>query len=120
MRSIVAFVATATLSVLASLPAFGHGSMADPPSRSYKIFLDGPMTPQTDAARAAIAVSGTQAFYDWHEVSRNIPGYDYRAAIPDGQLAGAVGLTAAASAMSATTYGCEIVCPSSIGSGTSS
>ncbi len=89
MRSTAAFAAAAALSVLASPPAFGHGSMADPPSRSYKIFLDGPMTPQTDAARAAIAVSGTQAFYDWHEVSRNIPGYDYRAAIPDGQLAGA-------------------------------
>lgn len=34
-------------------------------------------------------MSGTQAFYDWHEVSHTIPGYDYRAAIPDGQLAGA-------------------------------
>jgi len=45
MRLTVAFLAAATVSVLASLPAFGHGSMADPPSRSYKIFLDGPMTP---------------------------------------------------------------------------
>jgi chitin-binding protein len=87
MRHSIAVAAAAALCLGSAV--LGHGSMADPPSRVYKIFLDGPMTPQSDAARAAIAVSGTQAFYDWHEVSRNIPGYDYRAAIPDGQLAGA-------------------------------
>ena len=45
-----------------------HGSMLDPVSRVYRIFLDNPQTPQNDAARAALAVNGTQPFYDWNEV----------------------------------------------------
>jgi chitin-binding protein len=72
--------------LLAAVPAFGHGSMADPISRTYKIFLDNPQTPQGAAAAAAIGVAGTQAFYDWNEVSRLAPGYDYPSLIPDGQL----------------------------------
>ena len=75
--------------LLAAVPAFGHGSMADPISRTYKIFLDNPQTPQGPAAAAAIGVAGTQAFYDWNEVSRLAPGYDYPSLIPDGQLPGA-------------------------------
>ena len=63
--------------------------MADPISRSYEVFLENPQTPKTDAARAAIAVAGTQAFYDWHEVNRQLPNHDYRTQIPDGQLPGA-------------------------------
>lgn len=70
-------------------PAFGHGTMADPISRSYEGFLENPQAPQSNAVLAAVAVGGTQAFYDWNEVSRNIPGYDYQAAIPDGQIPGA-------------------------------
>ena len=31
-----------------------HGSMLDPVSRVYRIFLDNPQTPQNDAARAAL------------------------------------------------------------------
>ena len=64
-----------------------HGSMLDPVSRVYRIFLDNPQTPQNDAARAALAVNGTQPFYDWNEVSRNLPDYDWQANVPDGQLA---------------------------------
>jgi len=81
---------TSILSLLAvTLSALGHGSMADPVSRVYSIFLENPETPQTEAARAAIAVAGTQAFYDWHEVSRLAPNRNYQSLIPDGQLAGA-------------------------------
>ncbi len=64
-----------------------HGSMLDPVSRVYRIFLDNPQTPQNDAARAALAVNGTQPFYDWNEVSRNLPDYEWQANVPDGQLA---------------------------------
>jgi len=54
---------TSILSLLAvTLSALGHGSMADPVSRVYSIFLENPETPQTEAARAAIAVAGTQEF----------------------------------------------------------
>ncbi len=68
--------------------ALGHGSMANPISRSYAGFLENPQTPQSGGVRAAIALGGTQPFYDWHEVTRNIPGYDWPAAVPDGQLPG--------------------------------
>ena len=77
--------------ILGAVSAFGHGSMADPISRSYEVFLENPETPITDAAKAAIGVGGTQPFYDWMEVRRQIPDYNYPAVIPDGKLPG-VGL----------------------------
>jgi endoglucanase len=76
---------------LNAVAAFGHGSMADPISRSYEVFLENPETPVTAAAKAAIAVAGTQPFYDWMEVRRQVPDYNYPSVIPDGQLPG-VGL----------------------------
>jgi len=75
--------------------ALAHGSVSDPVSRVYRIFQENPETPRSDVSAAAIATAGTQAFYDWHELSRVVPGYDpasiapYRAIIPDGQLASA-------------------------------
>ena len=47
--------------------------MADPISRVYQVFLEGPEAPKSAAAKAAVALSGTQPFYDWNEVSQNIP-----------------------------------------------
>jgi predicted carbohydrate-binding protein with CBM5 and CBM33 domain len=75
--------------------AAGHGSVSDPVSRVYRIFQENPESPQRAVSTAAIATAGTQAFYDWHEISRMVPEYDpasiepYKAIIPDGQLAGA-------------------------------
>ena len=75
--------------------AQGHGSISDPVSRAYRIFQENPESPKSSVSAAAIATAGTQAFYDWHEISRMVPQYDpasikpYRAIIPDGQLAGA-------------------------------
>ncbi len=73
---------------------FGHGSVGDPISRAYRIFLENPETPDRQVSADAIAVAGTQAFYDWHEISRTFSQYDdpnffYDQAIPDGQLASA-------------------------------
>jgi len=45
--------------LLGAITAFGHGSMADPISRSYEIFLENPETPLTAAAKDAIAVERT-------------------------------------------------------------
>ncbi|NBR69829.1 MAG: chitin-binding protein, partial [Verrucomicrobia bacterium] len=70
--------------ILGAVSAFGHGSMADPISRSYEVFLENPQTPTSEAAKAAIGVGGTQPFYDWMEVRRQIPDYNYPAVIPDG------------------------------------
>ena len=69
--------------------ALGHGSMLSPISRVYQVFLENPENPKSAAGRAAVAVAGTQAFYDWHEVNRLAPTYNYQALIPDGQLASA-------------------------------
>jgi len=77
------------LGFLGPAETFGHGSMAKPISRSYAGFLENPQTPQSGGVRAAIAIAGTQPFYDWHEVARNIPGYNWPAAVPDGELPGA-------------------------------
>ena len=81
--------------ILCVANVFSHGSVGDPVSRSYLIFQGNPESPTNAASVAAIEAAGTQAFYDWHEVSRLVPGYDpesiepYRVIIPDGQLAGA-------------------------------
>lgn len=75
--------------LLPAPPALGHGSMERPVSRVLKIFLEDPQTPDSASSRAAIAVAGTQAFYDWHEVNRLVPDYNYQRLIPDGQLASA-------------------------------
>ncbi|SVC80404.1 uncharacterized protein METZ01_LOCUS333258, partial [marine metagenome] len=81
--------------ILCVANVFSHGSVGDPVSRSYLIFQGNPESPTNAASVAAIEAAGTQAFYDWHEVSRLVPRYDpesiepYRIIIPDGQLAGA-------------------------------
>ena len=93
-RHITAVLAVASL-VLSPHALFGHGSVGDPVSRVYRIFLENPQTPQRPVSTEAIAVGGTQPFYDWSEVNRLVPNYDgdnlapYRAIIPDGQLASA-------------------------------
>ena len=76
--------------------ACGHGSMKDPVSRVYSIYLEGPEQPQSAAAQAAIAACGTQPFYDWHELVNFHPGdsqyqssVPYHLTIPDGRLASA-------------------------------
>lgn len=76
--------------------ALGHGSMKDPVSRVYSIYLEGPKSPDSDAARAAVGECGTQPFYDWNELVNFFPGEaDYQAnipydqSIPDGRLASA-------------------------------
>lgn len=76
--------------------AFGHGSMKDPVSRVYSIYLEGPKSPDSDSARAAVADCGPQAFYDWNELVNFFPGepdyqsnVPYSEFIPDGRLASA-------------------------------
>ncbi len=85
----------AVVLVLGSHSVFSHGSVGDPVSRVYRIFLENPESPQRPVSEDAIAIGGTQPFYDWSEVNRLVPSYSegdiapYRALIPDGELAGA-------------------------------
>ncbi|MGH3735088.1 MAG: lytic polysaccharide monooxygenase [Micromonosporaceae bacterium] len=75
--------------LLPAAPATAHGSVASPASRSYTCWREGPENPQSDACKAAVAAGGTQAFYDWNEVSRIDAAGRHREIIPDGQLCGA-------------------------------
>jgi chitin-binding protein len=63
--------------------------MSDPPSRVYVCKNEGPETPRSEACKAAVAAGGTQAFYDWNEVSLLDAGGRHRELIPDGKLCSA-------------------------------
>ncbi|WP_242892869.1 lytic polysaccharide monooxygenase auxiliary activity family 9 protein [Actinomadura litoris] len=98
MRSTRAKVAVAAAAVPAAsavavlapaAPASAHGTMSDPPSRVYVCKDEGPEYPKSDACKAAVAVAGTQAFYDWNEVSLLDAAGRHRQIIPDGQLCSA-------------------------------
>lgn len=86
---VVLGVAPLALVGLAAVPAAAHGSMTDPVSRVSACFAEGPESPRSAACKAAVASSGTQAFYDWNEV--NIPNAagNHRSIIPDGKLCSA-------------------------------
>nr|AUX13428.1 chitin binding protein [Microsorum sp. SU-2018] len=69
--------------------ASGHGSMEDPISRVYRCRLENPERPTSPACIAAVALSGTQAFYDWNEVNLPFANGRHRELIPDSQLCSA-------------------------------
>jgi predicted carbohydrate-binding protein with CBM5 and CBM33 domain len=92
-RAALALAATALAPLVIALmppsPASAHGSMSDPASRVYTCWKEGPDSPDTAACQAAVAASGTQAFYDWNEVSLLEAGGRHQQLIPDGQLCSA-------------------------------
>ncbi|HEX4814169.1 MAG TPA: lytic polysaccharide monooxygenase auxiliary activity family 9 protein [Nonomuraea sp.] len=92
MRKTTIAAAAAVSGVLALLPASAanaHGTMSNPPSRVYVCKNEGPEAPKSDACKAAVAAGGTQAFYDWNEVSLLEAGGRHRELIPDGKLCSA-------------------------------
>ncbi|MFI9581927.1 lytic polysaccharide monooxygenase [Streptomyces sp. NPDC052236] len=78
----------ALLGVVAG-PAVAHGSMTDPVSRVSACFAEGPESPDSAACKAAVAASGTQAFYDWNEVNIANAAGNHQQLIPDGKLCSA-------------------------------
>ncbi|MBW1602215.1 lytic polysaccharide monooxygenase [Streptomyces sp. JJ66] len=82
-------VAPLALTGLAATPAVAHGSLADPVSRVAACYAEGPESPDSAACKAAIAASGTQAFYDWNEVNIGDAAGRHREIIPDGELCSA-------------------------------
>ncbi|MGW1493870.1 lytic polysaccharide monooxygenase auxiliary activity family 9 protein [Streptomyces sp. NPDC002402] len=77
------------LAGVAAGPAFAHGSMTDPVSRVSACFAEGPESPKSAACKAAVAASGTQAFYDWNEVNIANAAGNHQQLIPDGKLCSA-------------------------------
>lgn len=83
----------AALFVITSI-AVAHGSLSQPISRIYSGFLEDPQSPDSAAVQDAIAIGGTQPFYDWNEVVNFHPGtpaqqmmVPYHLSIPDGEIA---------------------------------
>ncbi|GAA3397287.1 lytic polysaccharide monooxygenase [Streptomyces roseoviridis] len=88
--SATAGAAALFLSGLALAPtAVAHGSMTDPVSRVAGCFAEGPESPDSAACKAAVAASGTQAFYDWNGVNIGNAAGRHRELIPDGELCSA-------------------------------
>lgn len=86
----VTFTAAALLStLLPASPAGAHGSMSGPASRVYTCWKEGPESPDSEACKAAVAAGGTQAMYDWNEVSLIDVDGRHRERIPDGKLCSA-------------------------------
>lgn len=77
------------LTLLTNGAAFAHGSMADPISRVYHCYKENPERPESDACQAAVAVNGTQPFYDWMAVRIANANGRHRQIIPDGELCSA-------------------------------
>ncbi|MGW8764586.1 lytic polysaccharide monooxygenase auxiliary activity family 9 protein [Streptomyces sp. NPDC055815] len=85
-----AATAALVLSGLAVAPgASAHGSMTDPVSRVSACYAEGPEAPRSAACKAAVAASGTQAFYDWNAVNIANAAGQHRRLIPDGRLCSA-------------------------------
>ncbi|MGW2679813.1 lytic polysaccharide monooxygenase auxiliary activity family 9 protein [Streptomyces sp. NPDC001436] len=93
-RRTAARIAAAGLAPLAvaaytAVPAAAHGSMTDPVSRVAGCYAEGPEAPKSAACKAAVAVSGSQALYDWNAVNIANAAGKSRSLIPDGQLCSA-------------------------------
>ncbi|MFR9798721.1 lytic polysaccharide monooxygenase [Streptomyces sp. MS06] len=95
LTAVRALTGLTLLTLLMALPfaqrAEAHGSMISPASRTYACYQDGlqpsgEIDPVNPACAAAVAVSGTQPFYDWYGVLRSDGGGRTRGFIPDGQL----------------------------------
>ncbi|MEU1077194.1 MULTISPECIES: lytic polysaccharide monooxygenase [unclassified Streptomyces] len=82
-------LAPLALTGLAAGPAAAHGSMTDPVSRVSACYAEGPESPRSAACKAAVAASGTQAFYDWNAVNIAAAAGRSKQIIPDGRLCSA-------------------------------
>jgi predicted carbohydrate-binding protein with CBM5 and CBM33 domain len=52
--------------------ARGHGTVVSPQSRVHRVYESNPEIPSFELAENAIATDGTQSYYTWMELSRNI------------------------------------------------
>ncbi|MBL1087685.1 lytic polysaccharide monooxygenase [Streptomyces actinomycinicus] len=77
------------LFALTTGPADAHGAMQNPASRVSTCYQEGPEHPRSAACKAAVAASGTQAFYDWNAVNIADAAGRHQEIIPDGKLCSA-------------------------------
>ncbi|MET7681851.1 lytic polysaccharide monooxygenase [Streptomyces sp. NPDC005423] len=77
------------MTVLGAGPASAHGSMSSPVSRVSQCYAEGPESPDSAACRAAVAIGGTQALYDWNGIRIGDANGQHQTLIPDGKLCSA-------------------------------
>lgn len=82
--------------MIPSATVLGHGTAMSPKSRVRHVFESNPENPSFALAREAVAIDGKDSYYNWNELSQNIPdaveaglppGFDYSPWVPAGQLA---------------------------------
>ena len=61
------------LVLVTATACFGHGTVVEPISRVYRVFLSDPENPNFPLAETAVEIDGTQAYFAWDAVVRNIP-----------------------------------------------
>ncbi|WP_394827650.1 lytic polysaccharide monooxygenase [Pendulispora albinea] len=76
-------------SVSVATDVHAHGAFEFPLSRTYGCRLENPESPKSEACKAAVALAGTQALYDWNEVNIGNAAGRHRQIIPDGKLCSA-------------------------------
>ena len=73
-RNILSVMLISIVSMLTTQNVIAHGTITSPKSRVYNCYLEGPESPQSAACQAAVAVSGSQGFYDWNGVRNGNAG----------------------------------------------
>ncbi|MFI6446180.1 lytic polysaccharide monooxygenase [Kitasatospora sp. NPDC050543] len=79
----------ALAATLGSGTASAHGSMQNPLSRVEGCYLEGAEHPESAACKAAVALGGTAALYDWMSLRIGDAAGRHRELIPDGRLCSA-------------------------------
>ncbi len=91
MWAVVIAVPVLVAGMLLAAPAWGHGAMMQPGSRTFLCYEDGltstgEIVPKNPACAAAVAQSGANSLYNWFGVLRSDGAGRTRGFIPDGQL----------------------------------
>lgn len=89
--------------------------MEVPLSRIYNCYFENPERPTSEACKAAVAVGGTQALYDWNGLNRLDANGQHRTIIPDGKLCSAGKETFKGMDLARTDWPAKLVAPDANG-----
>jgi chitin-binding protein len=89
--SVFTSVSATLIALLAAVPAWAHGSLQQPGSRTFLCYEDGigptgQIQPLNPACAAAVNVSGVNSLYNWFAVLRSDGAGRTAGFIPDGKL----------------------------------
>lgn len=84
-KPLIALLGVCLTGIFIIQQTLANGTIETTICRVYQCYLEGLENPQSAACKAAVALGGTQALYDWNGISRLANG-NHRVIIPDGQL----------------------------------